>query len=69
MDSTRMKFGILAPSTNTVVQLDLDALRSEGVTHHHGATFGSFAPGAALHTLGAKRIAFFHRTSEWPTRK
>jgi len=36
MDSLgyRMKFGIIAPSTNTVVQPDFDALRPFGVTNH-----------------------------------
>ena len=32
---TRAKFGVLAPSTNTCVQPEFDALRPWGVTHHH----------------------------------
>ena len=31
----RAKFGVLAPSTNTSVQPELDAMRPWGVTHHH----------------------------------
>ena len=31
----RGKFGILAPSTNTSVQPEFDAMRPWGVTHHH----------------------------------
>lgn len=31
----RMKFGVIAPSTNTVVQPDYDDLRVPGVTNHH----------------------------------
>ena len=31
----RGKFGVLAPSTNTSVQPEFDAMRPWGVTHHH----------------------------------
>jgi maleate isomerase len=31
----RMKFGVLGPSTNTIVQPDLDAMRPVGVTNHY----------------------------------
>src|SRR5207248_1167708 len=31
----RGKFGVLAPSTNTTVQPEFDAMRPPGVTHHH----------------------------------
>ena len=31
----RMKFGVLGPSTNTVVQPDFDDLRPQGVTNHY----------------------------------
>src|SRR5437868_1571768 len=31
----RGKFGVLAPSTNTCVQPEFDALRPWGITHHH----------------------------------
>lgn len=30
----RMKFGVIAPSTNTVVQPEFDAMRPDGVTNH-----------------------------------
>lgn len=32
----RMKFGVIAPSTNTVVQPEFDAMRPRGVTNHFG---------------------------------
>ena len=32
---TRGKFGVLAPSTNTSVQPEYDAMRPWGITHHH----------------------------------
>ncbi len=31
----RAKFGVLAPSTNTSVQPEFDAMRPWGVTNHH----------------------------------
>ena len=31
----RMKFGVLGPSTNTIVQPDFDDLRPRGVTNHY----------------------------------
>ena len=31
----RAKFGVLAPSTNTTVQPEFDAMRPRGVTNHH----------------------------------
>lgn len=32
----RMKFGVLGPSTNTIVQPDFDDMRPVGVTNHYG---------------------------------
>ncbi|MFO1270239.1 MAG: hypothetical protein U1F50_00905 [Rubrivivax sp.] len=32
----RMKFGVLGPSTNTIVQPDMDGMRPVGVTNHYG---------------------------------
>jgi maleate isomerase len=32
----RMKFGVIAPSTNTVVQPEFDAMRPRGITNHFG---------------------------------
>src|SRR5919206_4710439 len=31
----RKKFGVIAPSTNTSVQPEFDAMRPRGVTNHH----------------------------------
>ena len=35
----RCKFAIVAPSTNTIVQPDMDSLRVEGVTNHFGRIY------------------------------
>ncbi len=35
----RHRFGVLGPSTNTVVQPDLDAMRPVGVTNHYSRIF------------------------------
>ena len=35
----RKKFGVLAPSTNTIVQPDYDDMRPRGVTNHYGRIF------------------------------
>ncbi|MEM7423956.1 MAG: IgiC, partial [Pseudomonadota bacterium] len=35
----RCKFAVVAPSTNTIVQPDMDDLRVEGVTNHFGRIF------------------------------
>jgi len=32
----RMKFGVIAPSTNAIVQPEFDAMRPIGVTNHFG---------------------------------
>jgi maleate isomerase len=32
----RLKFGVIAPSTNTIVQPEFDAMRPDGVTNHFG---------------------------------
>lgn len=39
----RMKFGVIGPSTNTIVQPDFDAMRPAGVTNHYR---GIFTPNA-----------------------
>jgi len=36
---TRRKFGVLGPSTNTIVQPDFDDLRPPGVTNHYSRIF------------------------------
>jgi maleate isomerase len=35
----RRKFGVMAPSTNTIVQPDFDDMRPVGVTNHYGRIF------------------------------
>lgn len=59
----RHKFGVLGPSTNTVVQPDLEAMRPAGVTNHYSRIFTpnanaisneSFMAGAKL--IGANTI-------------
>ena len=35
----RAKFAVVAPSTNTIVQPDMDAFRPAGVTNHHGRIY------------------------------
>ena len=35
----RCKFAVVAPSTNTIVQPDMDTLRVDGVTNHFGRIF------------------------------
>jgi len=35
----RRKFGVLGPSTNTIVQPDFDAMRPRGVTNHYSRIF------------------------------
>jgi maleate isomerase len=63
----RRKFGVLGPSTNTIVQPDFDAMRPHGVTNHYSRIFTpdsqavsneSFRKGAELiasNTLDAVR--------------
>ncbi len=59
----RMKFGVLGPSTNTVVQPDFDGMRPAGVTNHYSRIFTpdaralsneSFMAGARL--IGANTL-------------
>ena len=35
----RCKFGVMGPSTNTVVQPDFDMMRPAGVTNHYSRIF------------------------------
>ena len=35
----RKKFGIIGPSTNTIVQPDFDDMRVKGVTNHYSRIF------------------------------
>ena len=36
---SRAKFGVLGPSTNTIVQPEFDAMRPPGVTNHYSRIF------------------------------
>lgn len=36
---TRLKIGVIGPSTNTIVQPDFDAMRPDGVTNHYSRIF------------------------------
>lgn len=63
----RHRFGVLGPSTNTVVQPDLDGMRPAGVTNHYSRIFtpdadavsnDTFMAGARL--IGANTIDAVH---------
>ena len=63
----RHRFGVLGPSTNTIVQPDLDDMRPAGVTNHYSRIFtpnadavsnDSFMAGAKL--IGANTIDAVH---------
>ena len=50
----RGKFGVLAPSTNTSVQPEYEAMRPWGITHHHSRLVipdSRVTDGAIPHTL------------------
>ncbi|WP_376098136.1 arylmalonate decarboxylase [Roseomonas sp. CCTCC AB2023176] len=55
----RRKFGVIAPSTNTVVQPDLEAMRPHGVTNHTSRIFTPNAGAVSNETFraGAEIIA------------
>lgn len=55
----RRKFGVLAPSTNTIVQPDFDAMRPPGVTNHSSRIFTPNAGAVSNETFraGAEVIA------------
>ena len=40
----RCKFAVIAPSTNTIVQPDMEAMRPKGVTNHFGRIFVANMP-------------------------
>ena len=56
---SRHKFGVLGPSTNTVVQPDFDDLRPRGVTNHYSRIFTPNAGAVSNETFraGAETIA------------
>jgi maleate isomerase len=55
----RRKFGVLGPSTNTIVQPDFDAMRPVGVTNHYSRIFTPDAQAVSNETFraGANTIA------------
>ena len=79
----RRKFGVLGPSTNTIVQPDFDAMKPLGVTNHYSRIFTpnanavsneSFRAGAeviASNTLDAVRsvMTCSPTTSSWECRR
>lgn len=56
---SRRRFGVLGPSTNTVVQPDFDDLRPRGVTNHYSRIFTPNAGAVSNETFraGAETIA------------
>lgn len=55
----RMKFGVIGPSTNTIVQPDFDAMRPVGITNHYRGIFTPDASAVSNETFraGANTIA------------
>jgi maleate isomerase len=49
----RMKFGVIGPSTNTVVQPDFEAMRPPGVTNHYSRIFTPNAKAVSNETFKA----------------
>ena len=49
----RRKFGVIGPSTNTVVQLDFDMMRPAGVTNHYSRIFTPNAKAVSNETFMA----------------
>src|ERR1700760_3299050 len=49
----RRKFGVLGPSTNTIVQPDMEAMRPAGVTNHYSRIFTPNAQAASNDTFMA----------------
>ena len=51
----RKKFGVLGPSTNTIVQPDFDMMRPAGVTNHYSRIFTPNANAVSNETLHGRR--------------
>jgi maleate isomerase len=49
----RRKFGVMGPSTNTIVQPDFDDMRPHGVTNHHSRIFTPNADAVSNETFRA----------------
>ena len=58
----RRKFGVIGPSTNTVVQPDYDAMRPAGVTNHYSRIF---TPNAKPEQRDLPRRRRGHRRQRW----
>ena len=58
----RRKFGVLGPSTNTIVQPDFDAMKPLGVTNHYSRIFTPNADAVSNESFraGAEVIAVEH---------
>ncbi len=59
----RMKFGVLGPSTNTVVQPDFDDLRPYGVTNHYSRIIVDNAQAVSNETFMAGAWEISHNTA------
>lgn len=60
----RMKFGVLGPSTNTVVQPDFDDLRVPGVTNHYSRIVVDDAKAVSNESFMAGAWEISHNTHE-----
>jgi maleate isomerase len=60
----RMKFGVLGPSTNTVVQPDFDDLRVPGVTNHYSRIVVDDAQAVSNETFMAGAWEISHNTHD-----
>ena len=54
----RCKFGVMAPSTNTIVQPDFDDMRPPGVTNHYSRIFTPNADAVSNETFMAGNERF-----------
>lgn len=60
----RMKFGVLGPSTNTIVQPDFDDLRPRGVTNHYSRIHVDNAKAVSNETFMAGAWEISHQTHD-----
>lgn len=60
----RMKFGVLGPSTNTIVQPDFDDLRPYGVTNHYSRIVVDNAKAVSNETFMAGAWEISHNTAD-----
>jgi maleate isomerase len=64
MQGYRHKFGVLGPSTNTIVQPDFDDLRPRGVTNHYSRIVVDNAKAVSNETFMAGAWEISHNTIE-----